>query len=415
MSKPRGGTGWAKLLAAHVTELSIRKLDWLLQDNRAHLDALERFVPGCPCRADKTHPPAHQRTCGQGDSLRGDHYGVISCAIVRAASRAQIRPRWSRMTNPIQFAMTREQTRRALMERAGAASTLIAGCTAYIDTVSVLLRKPLQLSRLRRHSLGVIIPYGSQARHFPYGYRIHQPSPLTFDYIITERPDHLVTRFDLALDFIATSAHARLLLADFLRQHLTQPWRGNRERTIYKNTVYFGAASSRRNVVVYVSDSKITHQPAVHLELRYISADACRRRGVHRIDDLLAVDIDACIRRDVRFSAICWRIADKAIDKLTKSAARRHADRDETVKIPRSIYDWRISIELAHWRLVYPFLRSLSNEDRVLRWSERAAFAAQDCIDGWCLLRDAAVHVPPTTLIKQLPCLIKQLPCLIWP
>jgi hypothetical protein len=305
------------------------------------------------------------------------------------------------MANPIRFATTRAQTRRTLTERAEAASKLVGDCIAYIDTVSVLLPKPLELPRLRRHNRGQIIPYASKARHVPYGYRIHQPSLLTIDYISTERPGHVVSRFDLALDFIVISAHARLLLADFLRLHLTQPWRGKRARAVYEGTIYLGPASTRRNVAVYLSPSKITGQPAVHLEMRYIKADACRRRGIHCIGDLLALDVNACIRRDIRFSAICWGTADRAIDRLAAKVVRQHADRAETVKTRRTIYDQRINIEIARCRLVQPFLRSLPAEDRVMDWSDRAEFAAQDCIDGWGVLRDAAVHVQPNALIKN--------------
>lgn len=310
------------------------------------------------------------------------------------------------MGDPIRFAMTREETRRMLTARADAASTLISDCTAYVDTISVLLQKPLELSRLRRDNHGQIIPYASKVRHAACGYRIHRPTQRTIDYISTERPNHLVTRFDLALDFIVASANADLLLAEFFRQHLTQPWRGKRHRTVYEGTIYLGPASTRRNTALYVSPSKITGQPAVHLEMRYIRAGTCRRRGVHRVGDLSALDIDACIRRDIRFSTICWRIADRAIDQLAAGVARKHADRAETVKTPRSIYDRRISVELARCRLVHLFLRSMADENREVHWCDRGEFAAQDCIDGWRVLRDAAVHVPPSALIKRQPLLI---------
>ena len=124
----------------------------------------------------------------------------------------------------------------------------------------------------------------------------------------------MVIRFDLALDFIVTFPQSQLSRADFLRQHLTQPWRGKRALTMCEDTVNLGRAWTRRNVAVYLSPSKIMGQPAVHLEMRYSSAAACRRRGVKPIRDLLALDIDACIRRDIRFSAICSLIADKAIN-----------------------------------------------------------------------------------------------------
>jgi len=91
---------------------------------------------------------------------------------------------------------------------------------------------------------------------------------------------------------------------------------------------------------------------------------------------------------------------------LGEKAVRQHADRAETVKTPRTIYDRRISMELARCRLVSPFLRSISDEDRVVGWTDRAAFAAQDCIDGWRVLRDAAVHVPAAPLTKAQPLFI---------
>lgn len=113
---------------------------------------------------------------------------------------------------------------------------------------------------------------------------------------------------------------------------MTQPWRGKRALTMCEDTVNLGRAWTRRNVAVYLSPSKIMGQPAVHLEMRYSSAAACRRRGVKPIRDLLALDIDACIRRDIRFSAICSLIADKAINRLAEEKVRRHADRAATVK-----------------------------------------------------------------------------------
>jgi hypothetical protein len=146
----------------------------------------------------------------------------------------------NRWVNANRLAMTREQTRRKLMEHAQAASTLIADCFVYIDTVVVLLPKPLEWSRLRETNCSKIIPYRSKVRHLPYGYRIHQPSWRTIEYISRERPNHLVSRFDPALDFIVTSVQSQLLLDNFLWQHLTQPWRGKRERTVYEGTVYFG-------------------------------------------------------------------------------------------------------------------------------------------------------------------------------
>jgi len=250
----------------------------------------------------------------------------ISATIPSNITRRKSGPLNAAVTFQSRLAVTRDQTRRALTARADAASTLVRDCIAYVDTVSVLVRKPLSLSRLRRHNRGQVIAYKSRARDcgYAYGYRVQQPSVPTLEYISTCHPDHLVTRFDLAVDFIVGSADDQSALADFLKQHLTQPWRGKRDRTVYEGTLYFGPASTRRNVAVYLSRSKITGQPVVHLELRY-SAAACRRRGVHRIGDLSALDIEACIRRDIKLTAICWRTADRAIDRLAAALMRKHA------------------------------------------------------------------------------------------
>ena len=63
-------------------------------------------------------------------------------------------------------------------------------------------------------------------------------------------------------------------------------------------------------------------------------------------------------------------------------------------------------MELAHLRVVEPLVRFIQDDDRVLEWSDRAEFAAQDCVDNWGVLRKAAVHVPPTVLIKKQPVLV---------
>jgi hypothetical protein len=118
-----------------------------------------------------------------------------------------------------------------------------------------------------------------------------------------------------------------------------------------------------------------------------------RRRSV-------ALHIDACIGHDIRFSPICWRNADRAINKLAAKVVRQHADRADRDKIPESVYDLRIGIETAHRRVVQPFLRTMHDEDRMVDWSDPTQFAVQDCIDGWRVLRKAAVHVPAAALIK---------------
>jgi len=43
-------TAWARLVATPITELSVRELDWLFQDNHANLDALETAYPGAGVR-----------------------------------------------------------------------------------------------------------------------------------------------------------------------------------------------------------------------------------------------------------------------------------------------------------------------------------------------------------------------------
>jgi hypothetical protein len=119
-------------------------------------------------------------------------------------------------------------------------------------------------------------------------------------------PDNIVSRFDLAIDFIISDEEAAAALNADLRLLITQPWHGNNIAVDYITTSYLRQPWRGRNVALY-SDKKaikVINSPTVHLELRFEGAEACKTCDIKHAADLLTLDIADCIKRNIKLTII---------------------------------------------------------------------------------------------------------------
>jgi hypothetical protein len=109
----------------------------------------------------------------------------------------------------------------------------------------------------------------------------------------------LLSRVDVALDFVAASFVEAEDLNTYLRNHLIQRWHGGKLLRVVKDTVYYGAAKSANNIALYADKpSRIDKSGyCVHLEWRINSARAVRAAGFHDVDDLLEFNFREFWRR----------------------------------------------------------------------------------------------------------------------
>src|SRR5579863_3280776 len=176
---------------------------------------------------------------------------------------------------------------------------------AYIDTIQILVKWTClrRLAGLWLTGAGMVRRPEHIENSPLYRVRIHQPTARTFDFIANlGKSNYIISRTDVAFDFVVASRDAANGLQRFLEHHLTQPWRGKRRTHSDFTTLYFGEKITSRNVAIYSDKpSKITGGHCTHVELRYWHAASCRRIGIETAEDLLVLDPTHIVRRGFRF------------------------------------------------------------------------------------------------------------------
>jgi hypothetical protein len=298
---------------------------------------------------------------------------------------------------------SRSSLRERLVRNVEAVCGLIVGHTAYVDTVEVLLPRPLSESAyqaIQQTCFGRNRTWYSRARR--WGIKLQQPSMETVQCVTRLSPDHIVCRFDVALDLHTLSQADAFEVQQRLESIITQPWRGEREAKIYEATTYYGQARTRRNIVIYADvPSKMHSTFAAHIEFRYLRAKACQQRGVRQLEDLLNFDPTICLSRDARLSLIHWKSAERLIAQEARALEfrSRQARTRARFQLGRQVIERRIE------RIICAYA---SRDDSLPEWAERFGFPTQACLDAARCLRNATVHPPAHALIKA-PL------CLIWP
>jgi hypothetical protein len=244
-----------------------------------------------------------------------------------------------------------------------------------------------------RLTCGGIIPYRSKTGM--HGVRLHQPTKGSIAYISRCFPEHKVSRVDVALDLIAIGWTETGAIAARLNATMTQPWRGNRRTHTEKSTLYLAARTSRRNVALYADrPSKVTGEPAVHVEFRYTGTAACKRRGIYHIGDLLNFDPGICLQRDMRISVLNLRKLDRLVAALARELEMSHTAR-------RRRYAVGFDRRSMRRRIRGLICRVLADGDRFPEWHELEHLPVQKCMDAGGLMRLAAEHVSGRVLVNK--------------
>jgi len=149
-------------------------------------------------------------------------------------------------------------------------------------------------------------------------------------------PANIVSRFDLAIDFIVSDHEAAAALNADLRLLITQPWHGNNTATDCLTTSYLRHAWRGRNAALY-SDKKaikVINSHTVHLELRFEGAEACKTRGIKHAGDLLMLNIADCIKRNIKLTIIdqekAYRLFLKDACNIANNYIRQHRRKNRT-------------------------------------------------------------------------------------
>lgn len=179
----------------------------------------------------------------------------------------------------------------------------ILDTVAYVDTVEIIVEFPLpggllrKLRRLARKRMTVrdaTRPDRSdpKTRH-RYGKIIALAQPTTdeFELVLAHCGNsYQVCRVDVAYDFHPPSANQATNCGLYLNRHGFQKWRGRTRRHNRTENVAYWSRIKRttRNIALYYDQlSRKNGSPCTHWELRFITADACRRAGLSDLSELL--------------------------------------------------------------------------------------------------------------------------------
>jgi hypothetical protein len=182
--------------------------------------------------------------------------------------------------------------------------------TLSLDTIHVLLRRPLsagQTRKLRRMNTGAIRD-GERSKWcwtHPHILRMHQPTPVSLACLAAATDhDYIMCAVHIALDFVMPTSAAAYDLRQFFKRHVTVPWHGlarcreidaskhRKQSAARDHTTYFGKAWTRRNVALYVKLGP-GKPPALRLEARISRAATCRRYGLDDLTALACLDLAA--------------------------------------------------------------------------------------------------------------------------
>ena len=217
---------------------------------------------------------------------------------------------------------------------------LIISKDSYVDTIQLLLRKPLTSRQLRKAGKlarpGSVRPKQFRRGNGVWKYRllIQQPTRKLLKYIEAKAPDHAVNRFEIALDLSVKDRLTADILHQWVRDHLVQKWRGKRRVNDHLGTTYFARNKwTRRNFAIYSNrSSKITKRPCMHLELRIRQRGGCRVFGIESAKQVRKVNPREIWKKYLCFQRIDRNEFDCAIDRCALDFISRRGQRNRSRK-----------------------------------------------------------------------------------
>jgi len=190
---------------------------------------------------------------------------------------------------------------------------LIADRLAYPDGVEAFVREVFDITQLRELQRGCKPPHfiPCVTNNYCWGYRLIVPTPRRETLTHLDRQlfmrGGVLSRFDLAFDFIARNEKDAEELAHCFEHHCKLKWRRKMHMHQVESTIYWCRQKGRtrrtnRDLVLYRDRvSKITGQTdCVHLELRVQKAQAVKGAGINRIRELRNLDPSQLFNRYIQ-------------------------------------------------------------------------------------------------------------------
>jgi hypothetical protein len=192
---------------------------------------------------------------------------------------------------------------------AGAAADIAAGditkVISYCDTIGVYCwrRLPAGLfSQLRRQYGGNLWP---RQNDFGWVIEINQPTRQTLTQLAPfEGELFCLSRADIATDLLTSTKAEAISGANLVKQHMIQNWRRRQESVTVETTTYW-CRRARRNIAVYGDrPSKVTGQPCVHVEMRFVGAGAVKRAKIDFKALIEGVDTLSLLQHQAKLATI---------------------------------------------------------------------------------------------------------------
>ena len=296
---------------------------------------------------------------------------------------------------------------------------LIKGAVAYCDQVELVFypRVPLELiRRVRVFQSGIgsvfIRRRFSSRQPRPLQRRgdvlvITQPTPRTLRCLARHRyasfsqpthakpnrlpsskPEFVVWRVDIAVDFLAETGTDALLISSGLKPICRLKWHGRQRASQCVDTVYSSQPKARRKFVLYADKpSKVTKSPCAHLEMRFQTSATCRNTGLGDLRALAhGIDAMELLKKNVALGVL----DENALNRFIKKKARRLGGGNAWLGMPLEVREAIIanriaaliqndnimpdpgSLEGTLMQDVYDGLRSLRRAVKKLDWEEIA-------------------------------------------
>ena len=216
----------------------------------------------------------------------------------------------------------------------------ITDAVAYIDTIEIIVEfpSPRCLPRKLRKMAGKRLRVRDATRpdranleiRHPYAMIIALSRPTTKELKLIPAlsgDGYLVRRVDVACDYHTPPDDVENC-GRYLERHGWQKWRGQtRQSNRTENVCYWSAdASTTRNIAVYFDrPSRIDGTSCAHWEMRFVTAGACRRVGLHDLNTLIqGNDAVALLNRQAKLKGLDRSRFFKRTEEMARNTKRRH-------------------------------------------------------------------------------------------
>lgn len=219
----------------------------------------------------------------------------------------------------------------------------VIDAVAYIDTLTLYCWKRLPASVVRdlrrRYGCRLLTKehYAPRLRRKFWTITIHQPDQETLKFLRTLELKSLVvvSAVHIAVDFLTPDSRQAQCAADFLTRGVLLKWRGKNHRShLEPNTAYWNVdRKAKRNIAEYGDrQSKTGLGACCHFEMRFTSADACKRAAVGDLSSLInGVHTMALLNHQARIMVINAKRLDRAIEEFARQNLRRRSRPNITV------------------------------------------------------------------------------------